>query len=493
MTLRHFATIGTIVLLLSACATRSSRPETKASGGETGEIIVTGSTADGADVGYSSPRPPKRGDVAAAPPPPAPVSVAAETASSVEPEGGPPVVGSGTKVMRLVRPRDGRDERGSVQQQSGTLTAGDHDDLLNPQLYARYAARYLQSRSQPDLPLLDAAKRVRIVVRDASGAPAPFVRVTVKRDDGAPFTLTTAADGAISVFPGLDRLPVRLDLVVTPPGGQSLARSVTPVDRVVAIDLPGRAQRVTKFDLLLTVDTTGSMADELGYLQAELKAIVARLKERNPQIDIRIGLLVYRDIGDDYVTRPFALTGDIAALQQALAAQSANGGGDYPEAVDQALAQSVSGFDWRPDAVKAMLFVADAPPHANKMGPSWTAAMAARARGIHIVPVGASGVADDAQYLMRSIAALTQSRYIFLTDDSGVGLPHQDPDVPCYLVTRLDNLVGRVLAQLIAGARVEPPENEVIRRVGDYDKGLCLPSREPMPSPQPRPRLPRRY
>jgi hypothetical protein len=379
------------------------------------------------------------------------------------------------------------------QQQSGLLTAGDHDDLLNPQLYARYAAKYLQSHTQPDLPLLDAAQRIRIVVRDSASRPAPFVQIAIRRPNAAPLVLMTAADGAISVFPTLDRLPATLDLSLTPPGGQTIRRSASPVDRVVAVDLPGQAKRVEKFDLLLTVDTTGSMADELGYLQAELKAIVARLKDTSPGLDIRIGLLAYRDVGDDYVTRPFALTNNIAALQSALAAQSANGGGDYPEAVDQALAQSVSRFDWRADAVKAILFVADAPPHSDKMAPSWAAAMAARAAGIHIVPVGASGVADDAEYLMRSMAAVTQSRYLFLTDDSGVGLPHQDPDVPCYLVTRLDSLVGRVLAGLIAGARVEPKEEAVIRRVGDYDKGLCLPSRDPRPLPRPRPRPPRPY
>jgi hypothetical protein len=491
MAIRQFVMLGSVVLALSACATRTSRP-TAATGDDAGDVIVTGSRADGADVGYSKPREPKRSDVAppAAPAPAPPVSVAAESASPVELEGGPPVVGSDSKVMRAVRLRDGSEDRRPIARQSGTLTAGDHDDLLNPQLYARYAANYLQSHAQPDLPLLDAAQRIRIVVRDGAGRAAPFVRVAIKRANAAPLVLTTAADGAISVFPALDGLPTRLELSLTPPGGQRLMRSATPVDRIIAIDLPGSAKRVGKFDLLLTVDTTGSMGDELGYLQVELKSIVARLKERNPGIDIRVGLLAYRDIGDDYVTRPFALTSDIAALQSALAAQSANGGGDYPEAVDQALAESVARFEWRADAVKAMLFVADAPPHSNRMAQSWAAAMAARAAGIHIVPVGASGVADDAEYLMRSMAALTQSRYVFLTDDSGVGLPHQDPNVPCYLVTRLDNLVGRVLGGLIAGARAEPRDEDVIRRVGDYDKGLCLPSRSPRPLPRPVPPRP---
>jgi len=393
------------------------------------------------------------------------------------------VRGKAVSPAPLAMSGDVRRPRPEPQRQSGLLTAGDHDDLLNPALYARYAAKFLQNNNQPRLPLLDTNARIKVRVADRSGRPAPFVRVDVARPNAAPLTLYTAADGAVSLLPSLDGTATRLTLTITPPGGAAFTRTIVPTDRIAAIELPAPARGVRKFDLLLNVDTTGSMGDELSYLKAELASIVARLRSANPSLDIRVGLLVYRDQGDDYVTRSFPLTSDIAALQTSLAAQQSSGGGDYPEAVDQSLVEAAK-FDWRPDAVKAMLFVADAPPHDDRMAASWDAAMALRARGVHIVPVGASGVGASAEYLMRSMAALTQSRYVFLTDDSGVGLPHQDPDVPCYLVTRLDGLVGRVLAGLATGTRVEPAPGEVIREVGDYDKGLCLPSRRPRPEPR---------
>lgn len=93
---------------------------------------------------------------------------------------------------------------------------------------------------------------------------------------------------------------------------------------------------------------------------------------------------------------------------------------------------------------------------------------------MHIVPVGASGVADEAEYLMRAMAAATQSRYTFLTDDSGIGNAHAAPAIDCYLVTRLDQLLRRVIDSQISGRRIEPEEDEVIRRVGEYDAGRCV-------------------
>ena len=122
-------------------------------------------------------------------------------------------------------------------------------------------------------------------------------------------------------------------------------------------------------------------------------------------------------------------------------------------------------------------------PHGSRRcrcgGAAWQQALSLRARGVHVVPVAASGVADEAQYLMRSMAAVTQSRYLFLTDDSGVGLPHDEPDVPCYVVTRLDGLIERVVASLLVGHRVEPQPDAIIRRTGDYDRGVCRWTKQP--------------
>jgi hypothetical protein len=97
-----------------------------------------------------------------------------------------------------------------------------------------------------------------------------------------------------------------------------------------------------------------------------------------------------------------------------------------------------------------------------------------REAGVQVVSVAASGVDDTAQYVLRTMAAMTQGRYIFLTDDSGVGNSHAEPDVACYLVTRLDQLLARVLGGIATGQRIEPRPSDVIRRVGSYNLGRCV-------------------
>ena len=262
-------------------------------------------------------------------------------------------------------------------------------------------------------------------------------------------------------------------------GGRELsaARNVSlsgqPGAQRHAVTVGARARAVQKFDLLVAIDTTGSMGDEISFLKSELRSILDDIRRSHPGLDIRLSLVAYRDEGDDYVTLTYPFTSDLQKMQASLAPLQAMGGGDYPEAMDQALARAVI-QDWRPDAVKSLLLVADAPPHDRFIGRAWAAAEAARAKRIQIVPLAASGVADTAEYVMRAMAASTQSRYIFLTDDSGVGNPHAPPAIDCYLVTRLNTLVRRVLDSQISGRRVEPREGEVIRSVGRYDAGKCI-------------------
>ncbi len=68
----------------------------------------------------------------------------------------------------------------------------------------------------------------------------------------------------------------------------------------------------------------------------------------------------------------------------------------------------------------------------------------------------------------------TLARYIFLTDDSGIGNPHQEPLIPCYHVQTLKDLVSRVLESELAGTWIQPAPDDIIRSVGDPQDGVCV-------------------
>ena len=77
------------------------------------------------------------------------------------------------------------------------------------------------------------------------------------------------------------------------------------------------------------------------------------------------------------------------------------------------------------------------------------------------------------EYLMRQASVATGGRYLFLTDDSGVGIAHAEPTIACYQVTKLSRLLTRVLMTELSGRRQEAGESEVIREVGSYSGGVC--------------------
>jgi hypothetical protein len=227
-------------------------------------------------------------------------------------------------------------------------------------------------------------------------------------------------------------------------------------------------------EVSLVIDTTGSMLDEIGYLQDEYIAITGAIAERFPAASQRWSLVLYRDEGDEYVTRSFDFTANASAFRDHLAEQTADGGGDFPEAPDQALA-AMNALSWSdaPGAARLAFWVADAPHHAANAGALADEVRAARQKGIHIYPVASSGVDGLAELAMRHAAQLTGGRYIFLTDDSGVGGPHAEPTIPCYYVTKLDDALLRMVEIEMTGDYREPADDEILRTGGDPRNGAC--------------------
>ena len=92
---------------------------------------------------------------------------------------------------------------------------------------------------------------------------------------------------------------------------------------------------------------------------------------------------------------------------------------------------------------------------------------------MHIYPVASSGIDTFTEATMRASAQLTGGRYLFLTDDSGVGGEHLEPTLPCYFVTLLSDALLRMVDIELSGVYVEPDADQIIRTGGDPSGGIC--------------------
>lgn len=226
-----------------------------------------------------------------------------------------------------------------------------------------------------------------------------------------------------------------------------------PQQGSVKVDLGKGAKLSDQVDIMFVVDTTGSMEDELNYLEAELKDVVNRVSdEHSNQLGIRISANFYRDKYDDYVVKPYPFTTDINKVTDQFSKQKADGGGDFPEAVDQALRDALHEHKWSEEARARLLFlVLDAPPHDDEQIIDEMKKLTEEAaeQGIRIIPVASSGVNVETEYLMRFMAMATGGTYLFLTDDSGIGGDHLEPAVGEYEVKLLNDLLVEVINRYV--------------------------------------------
>ena len=203
-------------------------------------------------------------------------------------------------------------------------------------------------------------------------------------------------------------------------------------------------------DVFFVFDATGSMGDELRYLQAEMKDVIARSQSAVEGLHIRTGALVYRDFGDEYLTRIARLSSDINRTQAFIDKQEANGGGDMPEAVPEALLASLRVAGWNAEARARIAFlILDAPCHRDSATLSrlHEAVNEAALMGVRVVPVVCSGVDKSGEMLMRSIALSTNGTSFFLTDDSGIGNPHIKPTTDTLVVEHLNDMLVRTIIE----------------------------------------------
>ncbi len=345
--------------------------------------------------------------------------------------------------------------------QAGIVTAGEWCDLTHWSFWSKLMLGNNFS-DKSDYWQFYTNNRIPVKVTDASGKALPGVKVKLLHNgEGDPSVVwETVTDNHglaecwVGLFQKTEVNPANLRISVN---GEvmdgnpklcpldSLLQS-EPLNTYVCKKAPSVSQQA---DIAFIVDATGSMMDEIDFLKQDLVDIINKVKSVRPGMKMRTAALFYRDEGDEYVTRHQNFTDNVNKTASFVKNQSADGGGDYPEAVHTALEKTLQDLSWDNNARTRLAFmVLDAPAHhETQIIRSLQQSVATCAKlGIKLIPVAASGVDKNTEFMLRFFANATGGTYVFLTDHSGVGNSHMAASVGEYEVEQLNNLLIRLIS-----------------------------------------------
>jgi hypothetical protein len=355
--------------------------------------------------------------------------------------------------------------------EAGTLTAGEQNDFGKWNLWTDIAENDLKKHQ--DEWKIYPLERFTVQVINSKNNPVIDCSVELLNDMGKTLWLAkTDNTGKAELWDNLfkqDSIEKVRNLRITYKDQVEELKNVKPAPETINIvKINAQCEIPMKADVLFVVDATGSMADEIKYLQAELLDILTRINATFQNIELKNGSVFYRDQNEEYVTRVSDLTCYSTKTLNFIKEQRATGGGDFPEAVDDALEASLEKINWSKDArARLMFLILDAPPHQEKENiekvKKYT--QMAAAEGVKIIPITASGIDKSTEYLMRSLALATNGTYVFLTDHSGVGNPHIQPTTDSYDVEKLNDLIYRLLLQNLTVT----PCNETDQPIAEFD------------------------
>jgi len=145
------------------------------------------------------------------------------------------------------------------------------------------------------------------------------------------------------------------------------AVAITPPDQIIVdlVDLSALVNEKPKIEVVFVLDTTGSMGGLIHAAKEKIWSIASTMASAQSAPEIKMGLVAYRDRGDNYITKTIDLSTDLDSMYATLMDFKAQGGGDGPESVNQALDDAVNRMSWSQDdnTYKVVFLVGDAPAH----------------------------------------------------------------------------------------------------------------------------------
>lgn len=376
---------------------------------------------------------------------------------------------SGAKAIEGTTGEDSTLRTGSLPPPNyqSSLTAGQVDDNAKFQEYLEYLREHRSEYATQ----MDVSQRLFLRVVDGEQRPVAGARVQLYDGQRLLYDGQTVSDGRVLFFPSLvGASQVQALRAVVSRGNSAVEANVNVAGPEQTISMPDLKDNTgpVALDLVFLLDATGSMGDEIAEIKATVGSIAQRIEQLPGSSAPRFGLVAFRDLGDDYLTRRWDFTSDIGQFAANLSNVSAGGGGDVPEAVNAGLHDAINLPGWADNStgqhLRMIVLVGDAPPHLDY--PNDYAypdlLQQAVAKGIKIFPIGASNLDSGGEYIFRQFAQFTQGQFVFLTYANGVsGAPGASTthDVPSdFTVQNLDSLVVRLVQTEVANQTGQQPQ-----------------------------------
>src|SRR5882762_474002 len=184
-------------------------------------------------------------------------------------------------------------------------------------------------------------------------------------------------------------------------------------------------QSKPRIEVCFVLDTTGSMGGLIEGAKQKIWSIANEMISAQPTPELKLGLIGYRDRGDEYVVKSFGLTDDIDAIYGHLREFQAGGGGDAPESVNEALAEAIHKMPWSQDrkVLKIIFLVGDAPPHLDYAdGPKYPELCRIAAKKDLIINTVQCGNIAETTPIWKEIAKLSEGSYAAIAQSGGVAV-----------------------------------------------------------------------
>jgi Mg-chelatase subunit ChlD len=204
-------------------------------------------------------------------------------------------------------------------------------------------------------------------------------------------------------------------------------------------------QSKPRIEVCFVLDTTGSMGGLIEGAKQKIWSIANEMISAQPTPELKLGLIGYRDRGDEYVVKSFSLTDDIDAIYGHLREFQAGGGGDAPESVNEALAEAIHKMPWSSDSkvLKIIFLVGDAPPHMDyPNGPKYPDLCREAAEKDLIINTIQCGEMSETKPIWQEIAKLSEGSYVGISQSGNVAVISTPMDTE---LSRLNERIGATL------------------------------------------------